>query len=86
MPDLTEDWGMVDAPLDPRIYVRVLLHVRGLVHDRTIPPGEPIPTITSLCRRFSCTRQTVSKALRLLEGDGILYRYPGLGYYVSDHV
>jgi len=69
---------------DPRIYVQVLFHVRGLVFDETISPGKPIPTIESLCCKFACTRQTVSKALRLLENDGTLHRYPGLGYYVVE--
>lgn len=68
---------------DPRIYVRVLLHVREQIEDGTLSPGEPTQTITSLCRQFSCTRQTVGKALRLLADEGLLIRYPGLGYYVT---
>lgn len=67
---------------DPRIYVRVLLRVREQIADGTLRPGEPAPTIASLCRQFDCTRQTVSKALRLLADEGLLERYPGLGYYV----
>ena len=68
---------------DPRIYVRVLLRVREQIADGTLRPGEPTPTITALCRQFGCTRQTVSKALRLLADEGLLVRYPGLGYYVT---
>lgn len=68
---------------DPRIYVRVLLRVREQVADGTLRPGEPTPTITALCRQFDCTRQTVAKALRLLADEGLLVRYPGLGYYVA---
>lgn len=73
----------MSSPQDPRIYVRVLIHVRRLVDDGTLSPGDPTPTITSLCRKFDCTRQTAGKALRLLADDGVLYRYPGLGYYVD---
>lgn len=68
---------------DPRIYVRVLLHVREQIADGTLSPGEPTQTITALCRQFSCTRQTVAKAMRLLTDEGLLIRYPGLGYYVA---
>lgn len=68
---------------DPRIHVRVLAYVQGLIADGSLRPGEPIPTITSPCRKFSCTRQTVGKALRILLDDGVLRRYPGLGYYVN---
>jgi DNA-binding GntR family transcriptional regulator len=63
--------------------VRVLTRVRDQVEDGTLRPGQPTPTIEEFCRQFGCTRQTVSKALRLLAEEGLLIRYPGLGYYVS---
>lgn len=68
---------------DPRIYIRVLFRVRDEIADGTLRPGEPTPTIAALCRQFGCARQTVAKALRLLADDGLLMRYPGLGYYVT---
>lgn len=68
---------------DPRKYVRVLRTVREQIEDGTLRPGQPTPTIEALCREFGCTRQTVSKALRLLDDEGLLIRYPGLGYYVA---
>lgn len=68
---------------DPRIYVRVLHRVREQVEAGTLRPGHPTPTIAAFCRQFGCTRQTVSKALRLLADEGLLVRYPGLGYYVA---
>lgn len=68
---------------DPRIYIRVLLHVRGQITSGVLHPGQPTQTITSLCRDFGCTRETAAKALRLLMEEGILHLYPGLGYYVS---
>lgn len=68
---------------DPRKYVRVLKRVREQIEDETLRPGQPTPTIEALCRQFGCTRQTVSKALRLLDDEGLLVRYPGLGYYVA---
>lgn len=69
---------------DPRKYVRVLLRVREWIADGTLCPGQPTPTIEAFCRQFGCTRQTVSKALGLLADEGLLVRYPGLGYYVAD--
>ena len=68
---------------DPRIYVRVLLSVRDQITDGTLRPGQPTPTISVFCRQFGCTRQTVAKALSLLADEGLLVRYPGLGYYVA---
>ena len=68
---------------DPRIYVRILTYIRDQIRDGTLHPGQPTPTISALTERFSCTRQTVSKALDLLTQDGDLALYPGLGYYVA---
>ena len=30
-------------------------------------------------------RQTAAKALHMLESEGLVYRVPGLGYYVTEH-
>lgn len=72
------------SPREPRIYVRVLRHIQEQIASGSLVPGDPTPTITSLCGKFGCTRQTVAKALRLLVDGGQLIRYPGLGYYVAD--
>jgi DNA-binding GntR family transcriptional regulator len=39
-------------------------------------------SITTLSREHGYARQTCSKALGLLVGDGLLFRVPGLGYRV----
>lgn len=68
---------------DPRKYVRVLRDMREQIEDGTLRPGQPTPTIETLCIQFSCVRQTAGKALMLLADEGMLVRYPGLGYYVA---
>jgi DNA-binding GntR family transcriptional regulator len=40
-------------------------------------------SITYTAQEWGISRQTVSKALRTLERDGVLKRYPGIGYYVQ---
>jgi DNA-binding GntR family transcriptional regulator len=45
--------------------------------------GQPSPSITSLSQAHGQPRQTCAKALRVLEGEGLLVRIPRLGYYVS---
>lgn len=67
---------------DPRVYMRVLNYVREQVCDGTLPPGARPPSITALCKRFGCARHTAGKALQILAGEGMLVRYPGLGYFV----
>lgn len=63
---------------DRRAYVRLA----GLLRDQ-ITPGEPLPTIGELRQKHGHSWQTVGKALRILEGEGLIYRVPGLGYYAA---
>jgi DNA-binding GntR family transcriptional regulator len=64
---------------DPRAYVRLA----ALLRDQLVP-GEPLPSIGELRTKHGHSRQTVGKALRILEGQGLIYRVPGLGYYAAE--
>ena len=68
---------------DPRAYVRLAAIVRQQIADGTLDSGQPAPTITRLSQEHGHARPTCGKALRMLEGEGLLTRIPGLGYYVS---
>lgn len=71
---------------DPRIYVRVYGSVKNDIVTGNLAPGKPIPPITVLCQEHGGGRQTIAKALRMLEDDAWLICYPGLGYYVAPEV
>lgn len=66
---------------DPRMYVQIAADVRGKLAAGVIAAGDTVP-IGRLSGEWGTTRQTVSRALRTLEADGLLRRYPGVGYYV----
>jgi GntR family transcriptional regulator len=68
---------------DPRAYIRLALELRKQIEEGKLPPGSPTPSITTLNQDFGHARQTCAKALRLLVDEGLLIRYPGLGYYVA---
>jgi DNA-binding GntR family transcriptional regulator len=68
---------------DPRAYVRLAAIVRQQVTDGILKPGQPSPSITRLSQEYGHARLACGKALRLLEGEQILVRVPGLGYYVA---
>lgn len=68
---------------DPRVYRRIETLLRGRIADGTLEPGAPTPPINAFCRQFGCARETAGKALRALAEEGVLVRYPGLGYYVA---
>ena len=57
--------------------------LRKAIADGTYPPGTATPSITTLSQEYGHARQTCSKALGVLVKEGLLVRYPGLGYYVA---
>ena len=68
---------------DPRAYVQIAAAVRQRITTGELAPGQPAPSITALVQEHGVARQTASKALRMLETEGLVRRVPGLGYYVS---
>jgi len=71
------------VPPDPRAYVCIAGILRDEISSGVPPSGSPAPSITTLSREHGHSRQTCAKAVRLLEAEGLLYRIPGLGYYVK---
>ena len=63
--------------------MRLAAELRKQIAEGKLPPGSPTPSITTLTQDHGHARQTCAKALRLLVDEGLLIRYPGLGYYVA---
>jgi DNA-binding GntR family transcriptional regulator len=57
--------------------------LRQQIADGALKPGRPAPSLTQLSHAHGHARPTCGKALRMLEGEGLLTRIPGLGYYVT---
>jgi GntR family histidine utilization transcriptional repressor len=72
-----------DALPDPRKYRQMANSVRDQIDRGVLVPGDPAPTISELSSAFACARQTAAKSLRTLVDEGLLIRYPGIGYYVA---
>jgi DNA-binding GntR family transcriptional regulator len=68
---------------DPRLYIKLATRVRAQIQAGELTPGLPAPPIASLRHATGYSRQTCSKALQLLEQEGLLRRIPGLGYHVA---
>ena len=69
---------------DPRRYIRAMNLIRTQITDGTVKPHELIP-VNTLSSQTGYSRHTLSKALRLLEQEGLVSRIPGLGYCVQPH-
>ncbi len=68
---------------DPRSYVRLAARIRKQIMSGDLVSGRPVPSITTLSHELGHARQTCGKAMQLLEGEELLTRIPGHGYYVT---
>jgi DNA-binding GntR family transcriptional regulator len=68
--------------VDPRAYVRLAAMLRQQIADGRLQPGERTPSLARLSQKHGHAPLTCSKALRMLEGEGLVTRIPGLGYHV----
>jgi GntR family transcriptional regulator len=69
---------------DQRRYVRMASTLAQEIQSGKYTPGKRLPSINELCQETGLSRQTIGKALRLLEGAGLIERWPGLGYFVPE--
>lgn len=72
-----------DGSADPRAYVRLAALVHQQIAAGTLKPGQPAPAISRLSKAYGHALPTCGKALCMLEGEGLVTRIPGLGYYVN---
>ncbi len=68
---------------DPRAYRRLAGMIRAQISSGALQRGRPVPSITRLSQEHGHARQTCSKAYRMLEREGLVARFPGLGYFVA---
>jgi DNA-binding GntR family transcriptional regulator len=57
--------------------------LRRQISEGTLAAGMPAPSITTLSQQYGHARQTCARALRVLAGEGLVVRIPGLGYHVA---
>lgn len=68
---------------DPRAYRRLAAVTRAQIQSGTLRRGQPVPSITRLCQEHGHARQTCGKAYQMLEREGLVARFPGVGYVVA---
>jgi DNA-binding GntR family transcriptional regulator len=67
---------------DPRLYMQVYELLSAQIRDGSLPPGSRL-NIGLLADQQEVSRPTVAHALRVLEADGKVTRYPGVGWTVN---
>ena len=66
-------------------YKQLEQYIQQLMEEGTLKPGDKLYSENELCTMFNISRQTVRKAIGLLEEKGVLYRVRGSGTYISDN-
>jgi DNA-binding FadR family transcriptional regulator len=66
-----------EAPEPQPAYGRVAADLEQRILNRTLKPGDPLPSETELARQFGVNRSTVREAVRRLESAGLVGRAAG---------
>ncbi len=67
---------------DQRAYMKLAALIRDQIASGELAPGGRV-SIGVLRDKTGHSRQTVDKTMKVLERGGLVYRVPGLGYFVS---
>ena len=65
------------------IYEQVVRQLKFLIADGALRPGEYVPSVRELAKRLAINPNTVSRAYRQLQDDGVLESQRGMGLQVS---
>jgi DNA-binding GntR family transcriptional regulator len=63
--------------------MRIADMLRQQIAGGAYKPGQPLPSLTVLQNELGHARQTISKAMRLLVREGLIYWPVGFEYYVG---
>ncbi|MFI5526898.1 GntR family transcriptional regulator [Streptomyces platensis] len=58
-------------------YADIAAHYRQVIEDGQLMPGEPLPTMESVCAEFGVARATVNRAFQQLRAEGLTTSRPG---------
>jgi GntR family transcriptional regulator, histidine utilization repressor len=71
----------VSAPVAP--YLRVKQYLKTQLSQGRWPPGALMPSEAELVAQFGVSRMTVNRALRELQGEGLVERVQGVGTFAA---
>lgn len=75
--------GVTDIdPADKRRYMQIALTLSERIASGELPSGAAMPGTRAIKEEFGVSIETAQKALRVLDSEGLIKKYPGLSYYV----
>ena len=66
------------------LYEQIVQQLQGLIEDGVLSPGEQLPTTRQLAVKLGINFNTVARAYRLLDREGLISTQPGRGTFVLD--
>ncbi len=68
------------------IYLQLVSQIKFLVSSGRLAPGEQLPPVRKLAEQLVINPNTVARAYRELEGEGVVTCRRGAGVFVADGV
>mgnify|MGYP001247250061 CR=1 FL=1 len=65
------------------IYLKIRDELAEQINSGQIGAGERLPSERNMAAKMGAARETIREAMRLLEGEGLIFRKRGSGYFVS---
>ena len=75
---------LIDSTSSRPAYQQLVDHVKREVALGRFLPGERLPTVRELAAQLILNPNTIARAYRLLEHEGIITTRPGAGAFVAD--
>lgn len=73
----------IERALPP--YQQIAAHLRKLIHDGDLRPGDVLPSERQLCEQWHVARATAARALATLKLERLVESRQGVGTVVRDH-
>lgn len=74
--------------IDPRsntpIYQQIVDQIRYMITTGALGPGDQLPTVRTVAQETRINFNTVSRAYRILDQDGIISTQQGRGTYITE--
>ena len=74
----------IDSSSGTPVYLQIIEQIKKGISLGVFQIGKPLPTIRDMALELRVNPNTVAKAIRELEREGILKTYVGKGSYVSE--
>jgi len=77
-------WFHVDPSSGVPIYLQILNQVKRAAASGMLKPGDQMPSVRELATELTVNPNTIAKAYRELERDGVIKTVRGVGTFVAE--